>query len=225
MYKVLLVEDDIQFRDVMSDWLAAHNYVVQTAHDGEEAIELLQFYQYDVIILDWQLPKGSGVEVCQHYRSSGGMAPVLMLTAKSNVVDKEEGLDAGADDYLTKPFHLKELLARLRALLRRPASLTGNVLHAAHVSLDPTNHKVTCAGKDVQLQPLEFALLQFFLRHPNQVFNSEAILNRVWGNESDASVDTLRTYIKTLRKKIDLPGQDSLIKTVHGVGYLLESPK
>jgi DNA-binding response OmpR family regulator len=190
-------------------------------HDGEDAVNMLKSYQFDVIILDWQLPKMEGVDVLRNYRTGGGQTPVLMLTGKGAIAEKEVGLDAGADDYLTKPFHMKELSARLRALLRRPGSVTGNVLSARDICLEPSTFRVTKGGADIQLLPKEFALLEFLMRHPNQVFSADALLDRVWKSESNVSPETVRTCLKRLRRKIDTEEQESLIQTLHGVGYKL----
>jgi len=147
----------------------------------------------------------------------------LMLTGKGTINDKEQGLDAGADDYLTKPFHLKELSARIRALLRRPVTFTGTTLKVGSLEIDPSSHRLTIEGREVNLLPKEYAILEFLMRHPNEVFSPDALLNRVWNSESEASTDTVYTYIKTLRKKVSPEAPSSIIKTVHGVGYKLES--
>lgn len=204
--------------------MRAEHHVVELVENGEEATDRLKFYKYDVVILDWMLPGISGLEVCKRYRATGGTTPILLLTAKKHVDEKEQGLDAGADDYLTKPFEMKELSARIRALLRRPSVMTGSILQVGNLSLEPTTFKVTRNGEEVSLLPKEFALLEFMMRHPNQVFSAEALLDRVWSSDSDASPETIRTYIKRLRKKIDLQGQQSILSTVHGVGYKLDSP-
>ncbi len=219
MAKVLFVEDEKALSDVVVDWLTAQQYIVEHVGDGQEALHRLNCYQYDVIVLDWGLPGISGIEVCQQFRSKGGATPVLMLTGKRDVDDKEAGLDAGADDYLTKPFHMKELAARLRALLRRPQAVVSNQLTARDVVLDPTTHRVTKSGAEVNLLPREFALLEFLMKHPSQVFSAEALLDRLWASESDATSGTIRTYVNRLRNKIDTEGQSSLICTVHGIGY------
>lgn len=221
MAKILLVEDEADISDLVTAWLAKDHHVVEVAATGEQALDLLRVYPFDVLILDWMLPGVSGVEVCREYRTRGGTSPILMLTAKSHVNEKEKGLDAGADDYLTKPFELIELSARVRALLRRPVSFAGTVLKVGTIVLDTSTHKVTKNGGEVQLLPKEFALLAFFMRHPNQVFSAEALLDRVWSSDSEASPETIRTYIKRLRKKIDEEDKSSLIGTVHGVGYKL----
>jgi DNA-binding response OmpR family regulator len=170
------------------------------------------------------MPGMSGVEVCRQYRNSGGRALVLMLTGRDHVADKTQGLDAGADDYLTKPFHPDELSARLRALLRRAGSVGSTQLQAGDVVVHPASFKVLKNGKEIQLLPKEFALLEFLMRHQNEVFSSEALLERVWPSESEASPETVRVHITRLRSKIDEPGQPSMIKTVHRVGYKLEPP-
>ena len=222
MAKVLVIEDDTSLSRMIKDWLTIEHHNIETVADGKQGLEKLQYYQYDLVIMDWQLPGMEGVDILKEFRRTGGITPVLMLTGKNTVIDKEAGLDSGADDYLTKPFHMKELSARIRALLRRPQVMVGNVLTAGKFSLDPTNHQVTRDGVEVKLLPKEFALLEFLMRHPNQVFSADALLNRVWASESDATIDALTSCIKRLRKKIDAEGETSPIRTVHGVGYKLE---
>jgi DNA-binding response OmpR family regulator len=218
--KILMVEDDLEVCEVVSDWLTEEHHVVDVVNLGQEAIERLRFDKYDVLILDWKLPDLSGIEVCKSFRAKGGTTPVIMLTGRTEISDKETGLDAGADDYLTKPFHPRELSARVRALLRRSADLKQNVLSCGDLVLDPQGFKVTKAGAEISLLPKEFAL--FFLRHPNQVFSPEALLDRVWSAESEASPDTIRVHITKLRGKIDTEGQPSIIKTLHRQGYKME---
>lgn len=221
MAKVLIVEDDADLAALIKNILGVERHTVEVAANGRDAVALLNMYTYDLVILDWNLPVMSGKEVCQNYRSRGGSTPILMLTSRSTVEDKEEGLDAGADDYLTKPFHAKELGARVRALLRRPQSVSAKTLQAGELELDPKTVRVLKSGKEIHLLPKEFSLLELFMRYPNQVFSAEALLDRVWASDSAASLDTVRTYIKTLRKKIDTEGSASMIRTVHGVGYSL----
>lgn len=221
MAKILIVEDEVELAEKLRDWLMFEKHIAEVMHDGAEALAALKLYDYDLIILDLNLPTLSGMQICTEYRSSGGRSPILMLTGRKDISDKERGLDVGADDYLTKPFDTRELSARVRTLLRRPATFTGTILQAGDIALDPTSHRVTKRGEEIQLQPLEFALLEFQMRHPNQVYSPDTLLNRVWGTHSEAAVDTLRTYIKTLRKKIDEDGQPSLVQTVFGVGYRL----
>lgn len=220
MQKILIIEDDEGMSATMQDWLRMENYAVEAVIDGLEGLHRLKVYQYDVIIMDWGLPKLSGIEVCKEYRNRGGVAPILMLTGKTAVEEKTEGLDSGADDYLTKPFHLAELSARIRALLRRPAaSYAGTTLQVGDLMLDSTAFRVVRGGDEVPMARKEFALLEFFMRHPNQVFSPEALIDRVWANDTEASPDIIRSYIKKLRKKIDTPDGESLIRNVQGVGY------
>jgi len=221
--KILLVEDDLGLQRMVRDWLTFEHHLVETADNGRDGMDKLQFYEYDLVILDWELPSMTGIEICKAFRTQGGTTPVLLLTGKGTISDKESGFEAGADDYLTKPFHLKELSLRLRSLLRRSsAALQGDTLKFRDLELEPSNHCVMRQGKDLQLLPKEFALLEFFMRHPNQVFSAEALLSRVWTSENETSVDAVSTCIKRLRKKVDIEGQLSVIKTVHGVGYKLE---
>lgn len=223
MAKIVVVEDDKDLVNLIKGILSVERHTIDSVHDGHEALAIIQMHPYDLVILDWMLPGRNGTEICRDYRARGGTAPILMLTAKTAVDDRAEGLDSGADDYLTKPFHPKEFSARVRALLRRPQAIIEKTLKAADIELDPGQIKVFKAGNEIHLLPKEFALLELFLRYPTQVFSAEALLDRVWNTDSSASLDTVRTYIKTLRKKIDANPKDSLIRTVHGVGYSLSS--
>ncbi len=225
MSKILLVEDELDLSKQIKDWLMRDHHIVETLDNGEMAYHQLRVSKYDVIILDWQLPGMSGLEICKKYRSLGGKSPVLMLTARSTVDDKEQGLDAGADDYLCKPFHLKELSARVRALIRRASGAgasTDKVLHLGMISLDPAARRVCKGEHDIKLEPKEFALLEFLMRNRNVVFSADALLDRVWESDTSVSPDSIRTYIKALRKKLDSSGEPSIITTVHGLGYRLE---
>ena len=225
MSKILLVEDELDLSNQIRDWLTREHYLVETQENGEMAYHQLRVSKYDLIILDWQLPGMSGLDICKQYRSTGGKSPVLMLTARSAIDDREKGLDAGADDYLCKPFHLKELSARVRALIRRSSTTTtasGGVLHLKDISLDPSARRVTKGGADIKLEPKEFSLLEFLMRNRNIVFSADALLDRVWESDTSVSPDSIRTYIKALRKKLDNSGETSIITTVHGLGYRLE---
>lgn len=223
MAKIVVVEDDKDLVNLIKGILSVERHTIDSVHDGHEALAIIQMHPYDLVILDWMLPGKNGTEICKDYRARGGAAPILMLTAKSAVDDRAEGLDAGADDYLTKPFHPKEFTARVRALLRRPQAVVSKTMKAGDIELDPGQVKVFKANQEIHLLPKEFALLELFLRYPTQVFSAEALLDRVWNTDSSASLDTVRTYIKTLRKKIDNNTKDSLIRTVHGVGYSLSA--
>ncbi|CAN5181053.1 response regulator transcription factor [soil metagenome] len=223
MSKILLVEDDLSLVATVDQWLSAENYTVETASDGLEGWARLQFEKFDLIVMDWNLPEISGLELCKRFRAEKGLTPVIMLTGRSAVAEKEAGLDAGADDYLTKPFSMKELSARIRALLRRPPTYQTNALALDGICLDPGKHRVTKNGKDVHLLPRDFSLLEFFMRHPDEVFGAEALLQRVWHSDSDATADGLRTAIKRLRQKLDDSEKehDSIIENIPRVGYRL----
>lgn len=222
MAKILLVEDDSNLADNVAQYLGAEHHLVETTSCGEDAQHLMRLSTYEIVILDLGLPDKNGLDVLRQYRSSGGTARVLILTGRDKIDEKEKGFDAGADDYLTKPFHVKELAARVRALLRRPGDLTQDVLKAGELSLNTKTYKVTLSGEDLKLTPREFALLEFFMRYPNQVFNAETILTRVWQSDSEASPDTIKVYINRLRTKLG-ESSDAQIKTVFGVGYKLDA--
>ncbi|MDZ4837249.1 MAG: response regulator transcription factor [Candidatus Melainabacteria bacterium] len=223
MTKILLVEDNEDLAQVVRSYLLFEHYEVENVFNGSEGMSRVRTYDYDVIVLDLGLPDLSGLEVLKALRTAGRKTPVIILTGQNSVEEKEKGLDAGADDYVTKPFHMKELGARIRALLRRPAPLApgNNVLRLGNVELDTSKFQVIKEGEVIPLVNREFQLLEFFMRHPNQVFSTEALLNRVWPNNSGSAGQALRTTMKRLRKKIDPDGD--LIKTVHGVGYKLET--
>ena len=223
MSKVLLVEDEADLASQIKLSLTREHYTVEVVDNGEAALDMLRVYQYDVIVLDWGLPGMTGLEVMRKFREKGGKTPILMLTARSSIDDRAEGLDSGADDYLPKPFHAKELNARLRALIRRASQATTTVLHIGTLVLDPVARKVEKEGVELKLEPKEFNLLEFMMRNANTVFSAEALIDRVWESETLVSTDAIRTYIKGIRKKVDTDGEPSIIATVHGVGYRLDT--
>jgi DNA-binding response OmpR family regulator len=222
MAKILLVEDDPGLCRMIRDWLTMERHSLEIVSDGKEALENLKFYEYELVILDWELPGMHGPQILKEFRAVGKTTPVLMLTGKGTIDDKEVGFGAGADDYLTKPFNMKELSIRLRALLRRPGGMTASIIEIANLQLDQANFKLLKNGEEVKLLPKEFALMEFLMRHPNQVFSQDALLNRVWESDSDSTGSALTTCIKRLRKKLDEEGKPSIITTVHGVGYRLD---
>jgi DNA-binding response OmpR family regulator len=221
MAKILIVEDENDLAQLVKNWLGRDHHLVETSDDGLEALIRMETNKYDVVILDIMLPSLNGMELCRRYRKGGGTAGIIMVTAKGHVDDKESGLDAGADDYMTKPFQLKELAARVRAVLRRNHGQTMDVIKFRDLEIDIHEFKVTKGGSEVHLLPKEFRLLEFFVRHPHQVFSAEEILASVWESDTEALLDTVRGHITRLRKKLDTPGSISIIATVYGVGYKL----
>lgn len=221
MAKLLLVEDDEVLSAMIVDWLEKERFLVEAICDGNEALSLLKFNQYDAIILDWDLPGMSGLDVCKSFRKSGGRTPIIMLTGKGLISEKTQGFGSGADDYLTKPFDIKELALRVHALLRRPAMVQSNVLKARDLELDPQKHRVTKNGAVIHLLPRDFELLELFMRYPDEVFSPESLLTRAWHSDSDATIDGLRTAIKRIRQKIDDAEDESqsMIETIRRVGY------
>lgn len=222
MAKLLLVEDDVPLQESIASALERSNYAVEAVSSGEEAFHRLQSYGYDGIILDWELAGAmSGVDLCKKHRLSGGTTPILMLTGRESPADKEQGLDTGADDYLTKPFDMREFMARVRAILRRPRPFAGNVLTVGVLQLNSNAREVTVDGKQIALQPLEFSVLELFMRHPGEVIPLEALLGRIWTADAEPSIDSVYSAIKKLRKKIS-GKQSPVIRTIYGTGYVLE---
>jgi two-component system response regulator MprA len=206
--------------------LALEGYETELAADGGEALERLEngAAEPDVVILDVLMPGIDGLEVCRRIRRSGSRVPVLMLTARDAVDNRVEGLDAGADDYVTKPFALAELLARVRALLRRTSSGSGQVLRFADLELDPSTREVRRGGEPIELTRTEFSLLELFMLNPRQVLTRSVIFERVWGYDFGFASNSLDVYIGYLRRKTEAGGKPRLIQTVRGVGYALKQP-
>lgn len=221
MAKVLLVEDDEDLAVTISDMLKDERHTVDTIHNGLDAMEVLKSQTYEVIVLDWDLPGKSGISILREHRTAGGGTPVIMLTGMSEISQKEQGLDSGADDYLTKPFHLKELAARVRSLLRRPTMSNTGVLTWGSLSLDPAKFEVSRNGAQLRLLPRDFALLEFLMRYPTQIFSAQVLLDRVWNYDSDATAEGLRVAIRRIRKVIDLNDdlETSMIENISRVGY------
>ncbi len=226
MAKILLVEDDTSLANLIEQWLEGEHHSVEIAYDGDAGWEKLLLGEFDLVILDWNLPFTSGVELCKRFRARQGTVPVIMLTGRHAIAEKEEGFESGADDYLTKPFDMKELAARVRALLRRPHIIVANILSAGSITLDPAKYRVAKNGQEVHLVPKDFALLEFLMRHPDQVFSGDALLQRVWASDSEATGEALRTSIKRLRQKLDdenVTVEHSFIENIPRVGYRLRN--
>ena len=223
--RILVVDDEPAVRDSLRRALQLEGYDVELAADGQEALERLDGGNgVDAVVLDVSMPRLDGLAACRRLREGGNSLPVLMLTARDEVSDRVAGLDAGADDYVVKPFALDELLARLRALLRRLGPQEGDVLRFADVELDPSTRLVRRAGDPIELTRTEFALLELFLLNPRQVLTRSIIFERVWGYDFGFGSNSLDVYIGYLRRKTEQGGKPRLIQTIRGVGYALRDP-
>ncbi|PZS08680.1 MAG: DNA-binding response regulator [Solirubrobacterales bacterium] len=224
MTRVLVVDDEPAVRRALERALALERYEVALAADGEEALDLLARGPTDAVILDVAMPRLDGLEVCRRMRQAGDRTPILMLTARDAVDDRVRGLDAGADDYLVKPFALRELQARLRALLRRATEGAGDeIVRYADLVLDPVAHEVRRGERLVELSRTEFLLLELFLQHPRQVLTRSTIFEGVWGYDFGPTSNALGVYMGYLRRKTEAGGEPRLLHTVRGVGYVLRT--
>jgi two-component system response regulator MprA len=218
--RVLVIEDEERIRQFLQRGLTYENYRVEAAADGLAGLTLARENPPDLVILDWMLPGMDGLEVCRRLRAAGPM-PILMLTAKDSVSDRVQGLDAGADDYLVKPFSFDELLARLRALLRRAAPAQPETMHFADLTLHTGTRQAYRGERAFELTAKEYELLELFLRHPRQVLTRELIYDRVWGYDFGGESNIIEVYVRYLRQKTEAAGEPRLIHTVRGVGYVL----
>lgn len=222
--RILLVEDDSQLIASLTEALVAQRYIVDSARDGESAWDKTQGFVYDLILTDVTLPKLNGIGLCERLRDRGYLSPILMLTARDTSLDKVIGLDAGADVYMVKPFQLQELLAQIRALLRRGQSGMSPILRSGNLSLDPASYEVIYERSPIHLTPKEFALLEALLRYGKRVLSRAAIIEQVWTWQESPEEETIKTYIKNLRSKLKAAGAPKdLIETVRGVGYRLKT--
>jgi DNA-binding response OmpR family regulator len=219
--RILLVEDDRKAARVLSKGLQEEGFVVDVAHTGDEGEDQAQITDYDVIVLDWMLPGKSGLDVCRALRARRCRTPILMLTARDAVGDRIAGLDTGADDYLTKPFAFGELLARIRALLRRAEAGRAPVLQVADLTLDPVSHRVARAGTPIVVTAKQYAILEYLMRHADRVVSRTELGEHVWADEHDTLTNLVDVHMSHLRKKIDTQGRVPLIHTVRGRGYRL----
>jgi DNA-binding response OmpR family regulator len=219
--KLLVVEDEHRIANSIKKGLEQERYAVDVAYTGTDGYDLASSEDYDLIILDLMLPDMDGLQICRQLRQKQNHTPILILTAKSQVQDKVIGLDTGADDYLSKPFSFEELLARIRALARRPKNLLDVVLTLEDLELDTVNYQTKRAGRSIMLSSKEFALIEYLLRHAHRILSKEQIIAHIWDYDADILPNTVEVYIRNLRRKIDLPfkGKPELIHTVRGFGY------
>lgn len=220
--RVLLIEDDVTIARLLKEGLEDESYAVDVANDGSEGYRTAAADDYDVIILDIMLPEMNGYEVCRALRNDGNKTPILMLTARDAERDIVEGLDTGADDYLAKPFSFDVLLARIRALLRRPNGKLEEILQVGDLKLDPSSKKVTRASQEISLTAKEYGVLEYLMRNKGKVLSKEQIISHVWDFDADVLPNNVELFIMFLRRKIDKPFKSKLIHTVSGFGYKLE---
>ncbi|MGD2251637.1 MAG: response regulator transcription factor [Anaerolineales bacterium] len=221
---ILIIEDEDRISEFLRRALAYEGYQVEVAKDGASGLMLARDKPPDLVILDWMLPGLDGLEVCRRLREGGGV-PILMLTARDSVSDRVQGLDAGADDYVVKPFELEELLARVRALLRRAGPDGPEILTFADLVLDTGTHQVFRNERQVGLTAKEFELMELFMRHPRQVLTRIVIFDRVWGYDFGGESNIIEVYVRYLRQKTEAAGEPRLLHTVRGVGYVLREPE
>lgn len=221
--RILLVEDEVSAARMLAKGLREHAYAVDVAPDGEDALYRASINDYDLVILDLLLPRKNGFEVCREMRSSGSAVPVLMLTARDSVPDRITGLDTGADDYLSKPFDFRELLARVRALLRRGPMLQPQTIEIADLSIDTRARRVRRSGRAVELTSKEYTLLEYLARHADEVVQRAHIAEHVWDENFDVFSNLIEVYIQRLRRKIDDGHSCKLLRTIRGEGYMLSA--
>lgn len=222
--RILVIEDNHRLNSSLASSLSHEGYSVDSAYDGQEGQDLAEITPYDLILLDVLLPGKDGLEVCRDLRRRRIHTPILLLTALDSVDDRVQGLDCGADDYLVKPFAMRELLARLRALLRRQQPSKQGHLAVGDLVVDPITHTVEREGREIDLTPREFALLEFFMYHPKQVVTREMIEQHIWNYDFECESNVIDVYVRRLRRKIDDPFAVKLLTTVRGIGYRLQPP-
>ena len=223
--RILVIEDDYKIANAIKKGLEQETYAVDVSNDGTDGFGQANTIEYDLIVLDRMLPEIDGIEICRRLRENENKVPIIMLTAKTQVKDRVEGLDCGADDYMTKPFAFEELLARIRALLRRPVNAENNILKISDLTLDPREFRVTRAKKEIGLSAKEFALLEYLMRNKGRILTKDNIISHVWDYDADVLRNTVEVFIGSLRSKIDKPFKKSgeLLKTVRGFGYKIDA--
>jgi OmpR-family two-component system manganese-sensing response regulator len=222
MSKILIVDDDKELTNALNLYFSSLGQLIEVCDSGEDAVQLLASFEYDLIILDWTLPGISGHEVCKTFRERGGQTPIIFLTGKEHVSFLETALDSGADDYMVKPFEVRELFARIKTLLRRRTGAYSSELKVGNLVLKPEMNLLFTSSAEIRLRVKETALLEYLMRHPNRAFNAQQLLNAVWSSDSEGSTNSVRTWMNLLRRKLEGIGQTDLIKTISGSGYMIE---
>jgi DNA-binding response OmpR family regulator len=219
--RILVVEDEKDLADALARGLGRQGYAVDVACDGEEALRVAEINEYDLLVLDLNLPKIDGMEVCRRIRGTGSSIGILMLTARTGLGDRVEGLDQGADDYLVKPFHFPELLARVRAILRREGEPRKLILRVGDLVLDPNAHRVSCRDSLLTLTAKEFGILEYLMRNVGCVVSQEELLEHVWSEDANLFTQSIKVHMNNLRRKLDASGGEGLISTIKGKGYMI----
>jgi DNA-binding response OmpR family regulator len=223
--KILLIEDDIKLAQFIEMELTCEGYEVKIAHNGLDGLTQARQFPPDIIILDWMMPGLTGIEICRRLRSTGSKVPIILVTARDDISDRVAGLDAGADDYVIKPFSIEELLARIRSHIRRTKEENSDVLEFEDLSLNRRTREVIRSLKGIELTVREFELLEYLMIHPHQVMTRDQILEKVWGYDFGGDSNVIEVYIRTLRQKLEIDNPIRLIQTVRGVGYVLRLSK
>lgn len=221
MSKILIIEDDKLFSNQIAELLESYGCFAEIAPTASDAMQILGNFKFDFVLLDWNLPDLSGVALCRKWRDEGEQVPIIFITGRDAPEDKEAGLDAGGDDYLTKPFDVRELLARMRTIQRRPRQLTLTPISTKELTLNPYTRVAKAGGQEVQLSLMENSVLEFFLRNRNCFFSGAQLFDHIWPPQSESSEDAVRAQVKLLRRKLAKIGQENLITTVIGSGYIL----
>ncbi|WP_055075267.1 response regulator transcription factor [Pseudanabaena sp. 'Roaring Creek'] len=223
--KILLIEDDIKLAQFIEMELTCEGYQVSMANNGLDGLTQARQDPPDLVVLDWMMPSLTGVEICRRLRSTGSLVPIILVTARDEISDRVAGLDAGADDYVIKPFSIEELLARIRSNLRRIRKEDSNILHFEDLSLNLSTREILRSGKAIELTVREFELLAYLMHHPLQVMTRDQILEKVWGYDFGGDSNVIEVYVRTLRQKLEVDSSSRLIQTVRGVGYVLRLNK
>ncbi|HEY9732484.1 MAG TPA: response regulator transcription factor [Drouetiella sp.] len=220
---LLMVDDDVELAHKLKDWLASKSLQLDLVHNGQDALQLLRTHSFDVILLDWHLPDITGLDVCQRYRKVGGMDRIIFLTGEEDLENKEAALLSGGDDYVTKPFEMRELYARIRSVTRRSPVIEPDLLTIKGVAVDCGSYVATVDGRSLILTRQEFAVLEFLMRHANKPYTSGRLLSTPWPSDSDVSEGNVRMFILNLRRKLEAVGKPDFIKTVINIGYVVEN--